>query len=661
MTPSVRRIESLSPSRAASFGGKAKNLAAMARAGLPVPAAYAVSADVADEIARAVLAPKDMPEALLRAPAREITPERLEELRGRVLRAPLPPAIEIALGQAMDDLMARGATAIAVRSSSVHEDDEQRSAAGIHDTVLGVATREELSAAIRQVISSILTPRAVAYLRATLHAQPRQRAETQQLGVAVVLQAMVPAEVAGVLFTENPISGDGGEMLLNAAYGLGTAVVDGSVSPDTWRIDKASGWVRDHVVGSKATASRYVEGKGIVSEEVPLADRARSSLSEVALDRVVALGRRVESQLGGGRDIEWAMSGGTLFLLQARPISALGARPKARRSKSALDRARTVWSNLNVGEALPGVATPLTWSVLSKFSDAGFRRAFAALGCSVPKDAELVGSFRGRIYLNMSEFTAIAGQVPGLSPRAILSLGGGGELNELELRAERRGRTAFVARLPLTAARFVQQNHDLSAKVAAWEQRFLAEKARALAVDLRLLSASALHHVLTDVERMLDGAGLVMLNVYGNLLATVVAMRALLSTLLTIDGAELDRVLRTLITGLADVDSAEPGLELLRIAELARAEPLTRAALAEDRPTLASMPAGPARRRSPSHAGARIPRFCSPRCACTCSPRALSRPRTSRRASGPCGRTPRRRCCSGCRCWRGPRRARFSR
>lgn len=598
MTPSVRRIESLSPSRAASFGGKAKNLAAMARAGLPVPAAYAVSADLADEVARAVLAPKDMPEALLRASSREITAERLDELRGRVMRAPLPPAVDEALGHAMDDLMARGATAIAVRSSSVHEDDEQRSAAGIHETVLGVATREELSLAIRTVISSILTPRAIAYLRATLHAspsarQPRQRAPEMQLGVAVVMQAMVPADVAGVLFTENPISGDGGEMLLNASYGLGTTVVDGTVSPDTWRIDKGSGWIRDHVVGAKAIAARFVAGKGIVLEDVAPADRLRSSLSEVALERVVALGRRVETQLGGGRDIEWAMSGGTLFLLQARPISVLGTQPKARRARSALDRARTVWSNLNVGEALPGVATPLTWSVLSKFSDAGFRRAFAALGCSVPKDAELVGSFRGRIYLNMSEFTAIAGQVPGLSPRAILSLGGGGELNELELRAERRGRTAFVARLPLTAARFVRQNHDLSGKVAAWEQRFLAEKARALAVDLRLLSASALHHVLTDVERMLDGAGLVMLNVYGNLLATVVALRALLSTLLTIDGAELDRVLRTLITGLADVDSAEPGLELLRIAELAQSEPETRAALAADRPTLASLPAGP--------------------------------------------------------------------
>lgn len=587
MIPAVRRIESLSPARSLPFGGKAKNLATMARAGLPVPAAYVVSSELGSEIARAVLAPRDLPEALLRAPAREVTPERLDELRGRVLRAPLPRVIDEALTQALEDLIARGATGIAVRSSSLHEDDEQRSAAGIHETVLGVTTAEELSLAMRQVVSSVLTPRAMAYLRATLHANSKDL----ELGVAVVLQAMVPAEVAGVLFTANPISGDREEMLLNAAYGLGTAVVDGSVSPDTWRIDKGSGWIRDHVTGDKAETSRFVPGQGIVKEATPDADRLRASLSDAAIERLVALGRRVEAQLGGARDIEWALTNGTLFLLQARPITVLGKeRGASRTTHRASAHSRTVWSNLNVGEALPGVATPLTWSVLSKFSDAGFKRAFAGLGCSVPKDAELVGNFRGRIYLNMSEFTAIAAQVPGLSPRTILSLGGGGEIDTLELETEKRGRTAFVARLPLTAARFVRENYNLSARVTAWEQRFLEEKARALSMDLRLLSASALHRVLSDVERLLDGAGLVMLNAYGNLLGTVVALRGLLVALLP-EGEDVDRTLRALITGLSDVDSAEPGLELLRIAEIALHEDAPRAALtAATLPTLASLP-----------------------------------------------------------------------
>jgi len=568
----------------------------MARAGLPVPAGYAISSELAVEIQRAVLGPKDLPEALLRASSRELTEARLADLRGRVLRAPLPSAIEDALAQALADLMHRGAEGIAVRSSSVHEDDEQRSAAGIHQTVLGVTSPEALSLALREVIASVFTPRAIAYLRATLHAKPRAT-EQSPIGVGIVLQAMVPADVAGVLFTANPISGDRGEMLLNASYGLGTVVVDGTVSPDTWRIDKASGWIRDHVLGDKAQVARFVPDQGIVLAETTAEDRARSCLSEMALERVIALGKRVEVQLGSPRDIEWAMAGGTLYLLQARPITVLCKQKHALVRKSPVTRARMVWSNLNVGEALPGVATPLTWSVLSKFSDVGFRRAFAALGCSVPSDAELVGNFRGRIYLNMSEFTAIAAQVPGLSPRAILSLGGGGAIDTLELETERRGRAAFVARLPLTAARFVRENFRLSERVAEWERGFLIEKKRAQGMDLRLLSSSALHHVLTDIERLLDGTGQVMLNVYGNLLGTVVALRTLLATRIS-DAGELDRTLRTLLTGLSDVDSAEPGLELLRIGEIAREEPDARRALLD--PALRSitaLPAGPTRAR----------------------------------------------------------------
>lgn len=602
MLASVRRIESLSPARAAAFGGKARNLAAMARAGLPVPAAYAISSELAIEVQRAVLGPKDLPEALLGAPSRELTEARLSDLADRVRRAPLPSAIEASLAQALSDLMARGAEGIAVRSSSVHEDDEQRSAAGMHQTVLGVTSIEGLSLALREVIASMFTPRAIAYLRATLHPSARG-SDRAPIGVGIVLQAMVPADVAGVLFTANPISGDRGEMLLNASYGLGTVVVDGTVSPDTWRIDKASGWIRDHVLGDKAQVARFVAGSGVELTETTLEERGRACLSEAALERVIALGKRVEVQLGGARDIEWAMAGGTLYLLQARPITVLGKQKQALVPKSPVARARMVWSNLNVGEALPGVATPLTWSVLSKFSDVGFRRAFAALGCSVPSDAELVGNFRGRIYLNMSEFTAIAAQVPGLSPRTILSLGGGGAIDTLELETERRGRAAFVARLPLTAARFVRENFRLSERVTAWEQGFLLEKRRALGMDLRLLSSSALHHVLTDVERLLDGTGQVMLNVYGNLLGTVVALRTLLASRVS-DAGELDRLLRTLLTGLADVDSAEPGLELLRIGELARREPAAGRVLLDPsssggdaRKLLASLPAGTTRDR----------------------------------------------------------------
>lgn len=574
VSATVRRIESLAPARARAFGGKARNLAALARAGLPVPAAFAISSEVGDEVLRACLPPRDRPEALLGGRASEVTPERLEALRALVTAAPLSRSVEWALVSAFETLRAEGAASIAVRSSSVREDDDARSAAGIHDTVLGVTTEAEMLAAVRRVWGSVLTPRAMAYLRA--------HGATEDVGVGVVLQTMIPADVAGVLFTANPVSGDPAEMIVNASYGLGSVVVDGSVSPDTWRLDKSTGFVRDFVRGEKERRARIDEHGVAIEEPVPLADRARACLAPPAIERLVALGRRVEASLGGSRDVEWALARGSLYVLQARPITALSrASSTPLRGARALDRSRIVWSNVNVGEALPGVATPLTWSVLSSFSDRGFRRAFAALGCSVPKDAELVGNFRGRIYLNMSEFTAIAAAVPGLSPRVILSLGGGGEVERLERDAGRRGRGAFLLRLPMTAARFASENFRLTERVLRWEKGFLADKRRVEAIDLRILSATAVHRVLTEVERLLDEAGEVMLNVYGNLLGTMVALRTLIASAAPERTVEL---LRELLTGLADVDSAAPGLALATIAEAARHEPSV-ASLLTSRPT----------------------------------------------------------------------------
>lgn len=581
MSRAVRRIESLVPARSRVFGGKARSLAALAREGLPVPAAFAISSEVADEVMRACLPPRDRPEALLAGPASEVTPERLEALRARITGATLPRNVEWALVSAFDTLRSEGATSIAVRSSSVREDDDALSAAGIHETVLGATSSDAMLVAVRRVWASVLSTRAMAYLRA--------HGATTEVAVGVVLQTMIPAEVAGVLFTANPVSGDASEMIVNAAYGLGSLVVDGSVSPDTWRIDKATGYVRDHVRGEKARRVRIDESGATLEEDVPEVDRLRASLAPAAIERLVALGRRVESSVGGPRDVEWAIAKDNLYVLQARPITAL-PRASARRARGrTVDRSRIVWSNVNVGEALPGVATPLTWSVLSNFSDRGFRRAFAALGCTVPKDAELVGNFRGRIYLNMSEFTGIASAVPGLSPRVILSLGGGGEVDRLERDSSRRGRAAFLLRLPLTAARFASENFRLTDRVLRWEKGFLDDKRRVEQIDLRILSATALHRVLSEVERLLDQAGEVMLNVYGNLLGTMVALRTLL---LAAAPDRADDLLRELLTGLTEIDSAAPGFALATIAEAARHEPEVMRILLERSATVAELPRG---------------------------------------------------------------------
>jgi len=596
--PEVRRLEALVPRKSAAFGGKARGLATLVRAGFAVPAGFAISASVAAEAMARALPARDRIDALLTAPARGFTRGRPGGVGAAGGAVAIRAAAEEAIREWYRSLVSDGASAVAVRSSAPDEDHAQRSGAGLYETVLGVADETALLDAVRAVWASAVSPRVVTYLRA-LGVRPGAE---RSGGVGVVVQALVPAEVAGVMFTVNPLSGDSQEIVVNAAYGLGSAVVDGRVSPDTYRIDKSTGWVRDRIIGDKARATR-LQGSVLVEEDTSPEERAREALPEGALAELAVIAQRIEQTFGDARDVEWARAGSTLFVLQARPVTALAGQAKRPRARRARDRSGLVWSNVNVGEALPGVATPLTWSILSGFSDVGFRRAFGALGCRVPADAELVGNFRGRIYLNLSEFFDIASQVPGISPRMILSLGGGGELAQqpIEASEDRPSSVSFVARLPLTAARFVRENFDLSRRVEAFERGFEEDKQRLAGIDLRLLSSTAVHRVLFEVERLLDQSGQVLLNVYGNLLASVVALRTLVNVLdpgEDAHGSRSDALFRELLSGLLDVDSAGPGLELTRIAETARREPAAREYLLgtpPDQARVQDMPAGPTR------------------------------------------------------------------
>tara|TARA_B100001750_G_scaffold20377_1_gene13830 strand:+ start:72 stop:2711 length:2640 start_codon:yes stop_codon:yes gene_type:complete len=563
----VKRIDSLVPRRAASYGGKARGLAALARGGFPVPRAYAIAGDCFVAHCDAHLPRDARPHVLLRQP--QPSPERLEEYAAAVREAPLDPALLGELRETFRWLRRDGAQSVAVRSSSTAEDGSDQSGAGLHATVLHVESEDALADAVRACWASFYGPAAQSYLRKT---------GFEEAAVGVVVQAMVPADIAGVLFTVNPLSGDAGEVVIDAAYGLGSAVVDGSVSPDTLRIDKASGLPRDRIIGGKAIR-RVAEHGEVVEHEVAEADRERLALSETQVDLLFQLALRIEKHFGGPRDVEWAFRGDQLFLLQSRPVTAaLQPATKRWQKRRDVDREKIVWSNVNVGEALPGVATPLTWSILSRFSELGFRRAFGSLGCTVPKDAELVGNFRGRIYLNLSEFMGILTQVPGLRPKMILALGGGGEVDRLEEEVESQSSWGFLRRLPLTVARFARENLALTERLEEWEEAFALERTRLGQVDPRILPAPALAKMLEDVERLLDESGSIMLTVYGNVLASAVLLT---TALRVVAGSSAEALQRELLTGIADLDSAAPGIALWHIAEAAREESAAREAILE--------------------------------------------------------------------------------
>jgi rifampicin phosphotransferase len=589
MTSLLRPIDAILPSVARNFGGKARNLAALARAGFPVPMAYALSSEAAEQ-AFAKNLPADLqPRTLLSSAA--TSEGALAEARERVLAIELEPELQQALIATYAEMRAAGVEQLAVRSSSTAEDQYVSSAAGLHTTILNVRDEQGLLDAVRTCWASVCSPRLLSYL----HALGLDAAAA----VGVVIQALVPSEVAGVLFTINPLTSNTHELVINAAYGLGNLVADGRVSPDTYYIDKDSGFLRDRVIGDKALRSEPSPHGGVREVSVSSALVRREALDQHALSRLTEVGRRIERHFGDARDVEWAFVGDALYILQARPIVLNGRTSTRRRSRSKAKRtpgaARgTVWSNVNVGEALPGVATPLTWSIMSDFSDFGFRKAFAALGCKIPRHANLVGNFRGRIYLNLSELTQIAAQVPGLTLRMLLPVGGVSELTRLERDMPELSRVGFVSRLPMAAARFARENLGLRARIERFEPAFEDECSRIRSLDLRILPSPALDETLSDVHRLLNETGGLMLTAYGGVLAALLPLSAALRV---IKGSDGERIQRELLSALEDEESASPGREILRISEaIANDEAARHAIIAGDRTLLVShLPKGTSR------------------------------------------------------------------
>jgi phosphoenolpyruvate synthase/pyruvate phosphate dikinase len=216
---------------------------------------------------------------------------------------------------------------VAVRSSATAEDSAEASFAGQQDTYLWVRGPRAVADHVARCWASLFTARAVAY-------RARLGIPDEAAAMAVVVQAMVPAEAAGVLLTLDPLTGDRSQVTIEAAYGLGLAVVEGEVTPDRFAVDKVTLELRSRTVGDKAVAYRFEPAAGRVARvEVPAALRARPCLDEAEVLELARLGKRVEQALGVPQDLEWAVGPGregtrALWLLQARPETVWSRRPR---------------------------------------------------------------------------------------------------------------------------------------------------------------------------------------------------------------------------------------------------------------------------------------------------------------------------------------------
>jgi rifampicin phosphotransferase len=286
-------------------GGKGANLGELVRAEVPVPDGFLITT--------AGYAAAVGPLGLLIA-NRLAADGAVASIRADVEAVPIPSDLRAEIADAYSAL---GAGAVAVRSSATGEDLPGAAFAGQQDTYLNVIGEAELISAVQKCWGSLWTERASAY-------RNRIGIDSAKVQIAVVVQRMINAEVAGVMFTADPVSGDRDTIMVDASSGLGEAVVSGLVTPDHYRLDD-HGHVLDYQPGRGEVIVRSAPGGGVTHEPGD-PDRAEQ-LPDKVLAELSALGTALAKHFGSPQDIEWAYGEGQVWLLQARPMTALPPPP----------------------------------------------------------------------------------------------------------------------------------------------------------------------------------------------------------------------------------------------------------------------------------------------------------------------------------------------
>ena len=305
-----------------TVGGKGRSLAQMTRAGFDVPEGFLLSTAAY----RDFVADNELGARILELARPEIIDGRASfESASRSIRA-LITGCELSAGlkaelTAAYKVLPGDDPAVAVRSSANAEDLPGLSFAGQQETYLNVSGPEALIEAVRNCWASLWTSQAISY-------RNEMGIESDAVAMAVVVQIMVPADVAGILFTANPATGERGEMIVNASFGLGEAVVGGQVTPDTFIVDRSTLEPTETMIGTKEQKIVSDGNQGTRLVDVDEGERDASSLPDELLTELAGLAARVEGHFDGQpQDIEWAVADGKLWLLQSRPITNLPPQP----------------------------------------------------------------------------------------------------------------------------------------------------------------------------------------------------------------------------------------------------------------------------------------------------------------------------------------------
>ena len=316
--PHILWLEEIRKEDIAAVGGKGASLGEMSSIGLPVPRAFVVTS----QAFRKFLVDTGLEDTLfqgldgLNVEDNEALERAAEQAKFAVLKAPMPDIIRDGIREAYrrmsgDDLV------VAVRSSATAEDLPDASFAGQQETYLNIKGEKNLLSAVQKCWASLYGARAIYY-------RAKQGFDDRSVNIAVVVQELVNAEKAGVMFTSHPVTGES-LTIIEGSWGLGESVVSGSVSPDKYVFDQCAGKVVDRLIGSKLIEI-IPDGEHGTKVVNVAADRQQATvLLKEEISRLAMYGKIAEDHYGSPQDVEWAVVGTTIYILQSRPITTIKA------------------------------------------------------------------------------------------------------------------------------------------------------------------------------------------------------------------------------------------------------------------------------------------------------------------------------------------------
>ncbi len=296
-------------------GGKGASLGEMSGTGFPIPAGFVIIASTFEKYLADTDLNVEIESALKRVNSKDMeSVEEVSEIISHLIKkTPIKSSIEKEIISEFRKLKAKF---VAVRSSATAEDSKIDSWAGELESYLNT-TEKTLIENVKKCWMSLFTPRAIFYRFA-------RKLEKKSISVAVVVQEMVESEVSGVAFSVHPITKDRNQMIIEAGWGLGEAIVLGKITPDSYVVNKKSGEILDiNVSEQEKMVVRKGVGGNIKDVLVPKDKIEKQKLSNKQIVQLAEIVKKIEQHYGSPQDVEWAYKGGKFYIVQSRPITTL--------------------------------------------------------------------------------------------------------------------------------------------------------------------------------------------------------------------------------------------------------------------------------------------------------------------------------------------------